>query len=106
MKRLLISMLMVANLVSGLAFAWDAHPEAMLGGNFAAVNSLDSDHSHPGGDPHHYDHCSHGAAHLMVIHSAVSIPTFDTNATSGYRVSTTDIFPSLYIAPLLRPPIV
>ena len=104
MKRILICILLVANLASGLAFAWDTHPEAMVGHDFAAVNLVDDDHNHPDGDLHHDDHCCHGAAHLMGIHSTVS--TSDINATNAYRVSTTDTLPSLYISPLLRPPIV
>ena len=104
MKRKLIYILLVANLTLGLAFAWDTHPEALAGHDFAAVNLIDDDHNHPDGDLHHDDHCCHGAAHLIGILSVVS--TSDMNVTSGYRVSMTDSLPSLYIPPLLRPPIV
>lgn len=75
-----------------------------MGHDFAAVQLVDDGHDHPEGDLHHDDHCCHGAAHLMGIHSIVS--TSDMNMKSGYRVSTIDILPSLYITPLLRPPIV
>lgn len=104
MKRILICILLFANLTSGLAFAWDTHPEAMVGHDFAAVELVDDGHDHPEGDLHHDDHCCHGAAHLTGIHSIVS--TSDMNMKSGYRVSTIDTLPSLYITPLLRPPIV
>lgn len=104
MKRILVYILLVANLASGLAFAWDTHPEAMVGHDSAAVNLVGDDHNHPDGDLHHNDHCCHGAAHLMGIHSVVS--TLGTKMKSGYRVSRIDTLPSLYITPLLRPPIV
>ena len=75
-----------------------------MGHDFAAVELVDDDHDHPEGDLHHDDHCCHGAAHLMGIHSIVS--TSDMKMKSGFRVSTIDALPSLYITPLLRPPIV
>ena len=104
MKRILVCILLVANLASGLAFAWDTHPEAMVGHDSAAVNLVDDDHDHPDGDLHHEDHCCHGAAHLMGILISVSTPLID--AQGSYRFSLMDTLPSLYITPLLRPPIV
>ena len=104
MKRILICILLVANLVSGLAFAWDTHPEAMVGHDSAAVNLMDDDHEHPDGDFHHDDHCCHGAAHLMGIFAIVYTP--DMNMKSIHHFSMMDVFPFLYITPLLRPPIV
>ena len=104
MKRILICILLVANLTSGLAFAWDTHPEAMVGHDLAAVNMVDDDHNHPDGDLHHDDHCCHGAAHLMGIFTTVSTPLIEMEST--YRFSMMDTLPSLYITPLLRPPIV
>ena len=73
-------------------------------GHDAAVNLMDDDQEHPDGDFHHDDHSCHASAHLIGIFTAVSIPLLDVK--SGYRVSTTDTLPSLYITPLLRPPIV
>ena len=104
MKRILISILLVANFASGLAFAWDAHPEAMVGHDSVAVNLLDGDHDHSDGGIHHDDHCCHGAAHLMGIFTSVSTPIVEMQST--YRFSMIETLPSLYITPLLRPPIV
>ena len=104
MKRILICLLLLANLSSGLAFAWDTHPEAMVGHDSAAVNLVYDDHDHPDGDLHHDEHCCHGAAHLTGIFTTVSTPLIEVE--SSYRFSMMDTLPSLYITPLLRPPIV
>ena len=104
MKRFLTYFLLIANLCSGVALAWDTHPEAMVGHDSIAINLMDDDHDHSDGDFHHDDHSCHGSAHLIGILPAVSTPLLDMK--SGYRVSTTDTLPSLYIPPLLRPPIV
>jgi len=105
MKKILIYILLLANLSTGLAFAWDTHPEAMVGHDSAAIDLLtDADHDHPDGDLHHSDHCCHGAAHLVGIvfnHSTQFVAGSDNDFIA---FSTTPKF--LYIAPLLRPPIV
>ena len=104
MKRILVCILLVANLASGMAFAWDTHPEAMMGHDLTTVNLMDDDHDHPDGDPHHDDHCCHGAAHLMGILTIDS--TSIVKIKRDYLFSVIDTLPSLYITPLLRPPIV
>lgn len=103
MKQLFICILLIANIGSSLAFAWDSHPEA---GEHDSdiINLVGDDHNHSDGDLHHDDHSCHGAAHLIGIVATISTPLL--GAKNDYRVSTTDTLPSLYITPLLRPPIV
>ncbi len=105
MKKILIFLLLLANLTTGLAFALDTHP-GVVAHDSAATLALqaDTDHDHPDGEFHHSDHCGHGAAHLLGLLS---------NPTSPLMASRHDGFPALsqtpallYIAPLLRPPIV
>jgi len=104
MKRLLVSFLLIANLCSGLAFAWDTHPEAMVGHDKAKVDMVaGGNHDHPSGDLHHSDHCCHGAAHLVGM-----LSNNTTQLVEGGRVHLYPprlVSPALYIAPLLRPPI-
>jgi len=104
MKRILVYILLIANLSSGLAFAWDTHPEAMVGHDVSAVELIDDDHDHPDGDLHHDDHCCHGAAHLVGIFPTDTIPSVEMEGS--YRFSMMETLPSLYITPLIRPPIV
>ena len=105
MKKILICLLLLANLSAGLAFAMDTHPEAMLAYDATAIDVLtNAEHDHPEGDRHHSDHCCHGAAHLVGIIFAPSTP-FVARSHDGFIV----LFQApalLYIAPLLRPPIV
>jgi len=104
MKRLLACILLIANLTSGLAFAWDTHPEAVVGHDLEAIALVaGDDHDHSDGDLHHEDHCCHGASHLMGLFGIVE-PAIIEN-TYEYRASLTVGLPSLYIPPLLRPPI-
>ena len=102
MKHILAYILLIANLSSGLAFAWDTHPEAMVGHDSAAVNLVDDDHDHPDGDLHHEDHCCHGAAHLMGI-PPVAEHAFENGRQSAFA-SLNYSLPLPYIAPHLRPP--
>jgi hypothetical protein len=102
MKRILIYILLVANLASGLAFAWDTHPEA-AGHGSVVIDSVTGD-DHSDGDVHHADHCCHGAAHLMGIFNAVVTPMVKTKDSHVFSLANS--LPSLYITPLLRPPIV
>lgn len=104
MKRILICLLLLANLSSGLVFAWDTHPEAMVGHDFAAVELVGDGHEHPDGDLHHDDHSCHAAAHLMGIVTTDSTSLIETG--KSYRLSMMATLSSLYITPLLRPPIV
>ena len=106
MKKILICLLLLANLSTGLAFASDTHPEAMVGHDSAAIDLLtDTDHEHPDGELHHSaHHCCHGAAHLVGLIFNQSAP-FVANDHDDFIVLSQA--PSLlYIAPLLRPPIV
>lgn len=97
-KLILVYILLIANLSSGLAFAWDTHPEAIVGHDSTAVEQLAGDHDHPD------DHCCHGAAHLLGVFTTVSTPTNEKMVS--YLFSMMTALPSLYITPLLRPPIV
>ncbi len=104
MRTILINFLLLTNLCSGLALAWDSHPEALVGHDSATVGLLADDHDHADDDLHHDDHCCHGAAHMMGMLPTATAPTMDM--TSGYRFSMMHAIPSLYLTPLLRPPIV
>ena len=106
MKRLLVFFLLVANLFSGLAFAWDTHPEALVGHDKAKIDMVagtGGNHDHPNGDIHHGDHCCHGAAHLVGMFSSHTIQVTECSRTHLYPLVV--VTPSLYITPLLRPPI-
>lgn len=105
MKKILITLLLLANLCSGLAFAWDTHPEAVVGHDSAEIDLIvGDDHDHPDGDLHHDDHCCHGASHLVGIvvnHSAQIVAGSHNNF-----IALSKSFKPLYITPFLRPPIV
>ncbi len=105
MKKILICLLLLANLSTGLAFALDIHPEAMVGHASTSIDLLtDADHELPDSDLHQSDHCCHGAAHLVGLIFHQSTP-FVARGHDGFIVlSQTPAL--LYIAPLLRPPIV
>jgi len=105
MKKILICLLLLANLSAGLAFALDSHPETMVGHDSAAIDLLvGSDHDHPDGDMHHSDHSCHGAAHLVGLIFNPITP-FVASCDDGFIVLTQS--PAfLYIAPHVRPPIV
>jgi len=103
MKRFLTYFLLIANLCSGVALAWDSHPEAMFGHDVAMAALVEvDDHDHPDGDLHHEDHCCHGAAHLMGI-PPVAEHAFENGRQSAFT-SLSYSLPLPYIAPHLRPP--
>ncbi len=110
MKKFLISILLLTSLCSGSAFAWDKHPASMSDHTVTVAMDmaagLDHDHSNdfPKNGPYPDDHCGHGAAHLVGIFYDASFKmlTIDYN----YRVVAVISLPSLYISPLLRPPII
>ncbi len=107
MKKILICLLLLTNLGTGLAFALDTHPEAMVGHNSTAIDLLtdtDDDHPDPDGDLNHNDHCCHSAAHLVGLIFNQSTPF--VASSRGDFVALTQAPTLLYIAPLLRPPIV
>ena len=105
MKRLLIYILLLANLCSGLAFAWDTHPEAMVGSDVAAINLAASvDHGDPADDLHHHDHSCHSPAHLVGVFYDATMPVVPT--VQDHHTLSHFVLPTLYITPLLRPPIV
>jgi len=104
MKKLLIYLLLLANFCSGLAFALDTHSEAMVGHDVEIVDlASGSDHNHPG-DLHHDDHSCHGVAHLTGVFTSTT--ALVVLAERDYRSSLVVALPSLYITPLLRPPII
>jgi len=104
MKRILIYFLLIANLFTGLAFAWDSHPEAVFGHDAVVVDVVDQNSPSPGGDEHTDHHCCHGAAHLLAIVRSESVP-FSDNA-QHHLAMLRQSQSSLYITPLLRPPII
>jgi len=105
MKKILICLLLLANLSTGLAFALDTHPEAMVGHDSTAIDLLTAaDHELPDGDLHQSDHCCHGAAHLVGLIFNQATP-FVARGHDGFIVLS-QAPALLYIAPLLRPPIV
>lgn len=76
-----------------------------MGHDSAAIELLaGSDHDYPDGDLHHSDHCCHGAAHLIGLIFNHTTP-FVASSDDGFIVPT-QAPAFLYIAPLLRPPIV
>lgn len=101
MKKILICLLLLAHLCTGLAFALDTHPEAVLSHDSAKI---DLHYNHSSSDLQYDDHHCHGAAHLVgLIFSETTL--FMTNSRHNFFVKPPT--PThLYIAPLLRPPIV
>ncbi len=104
MKKILTCLLLLANLSTGLAFALDTHPETIGGHDSTAIDLLlDADHEHPDGDQHSSDHSCHGAAHLVGLIFSPSTPFVASSHDDFMALSQTPA--RLYIAPLLRPPI-
>jgi len=104
MKKILIYTLLLANLCSGLAFAWDTHTEMVMDHDVVAVNMVAGEvHNHSDSNLPHSDHCGHGAAHLtgIIYNSSTPVMTGSQNQYSFAALA----FNSLHIAPLLRPPI-
>ncbi|NOX92561.1 MAG: hypothetical protein GXP18_08975 [Gammaproteobacteria bacterium] len=110
MKKCLIFILLLTSLCSGSAFAWNKHPASMSGHAVAAAvemaAGLGHDHSNDfsKGGSYPDDHCGHGAAHLVGIFYDASLKAL--NIDHSYRAVAVFSLPSLYISPLLRPPIV
>jgi len=105
MKKFLTYMLLLANLFSGMAFALDNDPAAMLGHEVTTINQmLDADLEHPNDGLSYGDHCSHGAAHLVGIF--YNTPLKDVTVDNNHQSVSVASLPFLYISPLLRPPIV
>ncbi len=105
MKKTLITLLMLATIFSGTAFAWDKHPVALAGSDIA-IPGLVADvviHNHSN-DVHMDDHCAHGAAHLVGIFFDSALPI--VASAPGQHAALFTPLASLYISPLLRPPIV
>lgn len=106
MKKILVSILLFANLCSGLAFAIDVHHETMMGHNVVDTEmSVLHDHSDHDNEKETIDHhCCHGAAHVIALISPDAHQVF---GFSRYQnASLVPVLTSLYIAPLLRPPII
>ena len=107
MKKLLTCILLLANFWSGLAFAWDTHPEVTPDHGAVTINLMAdaaNDTDHQDGKLFHNDHCSHGAAHLIGILNDMATPLVISG--HAHHSFSALALPSLYIAPLLRPPIV
>ncbi len=104
MKKVLICLLLLANLSLGLAYAWDVHPGSVVGHDLLSADlSACEKHDHAEGDLHHDNHCGHGSAHLVGLVFTQTAP-FSMVSNSDFIVSA-QTPRSLYIAPLLRPPI-
>ena len=104
MKKILTCLLLLANLSSGLAFAWDSHPEAVVGHDSADINLLaDSDYDYPDGGLNHNGHCCHSGAHLVDLIFDHATPFVASSDDAFIVLTQAPVF--LYIAPLLRPPI-
>jgi hypothetical protein len=105
MKKVLIYMLLLANLFSGMAFALDNDPAALLGHEVTTINQmLNTDFEHPDEGLLNGDHCSHGAAHLVGIFYSSSLK--ETAVGNNHHSIPLASLAFLYISPLLRPPIV
>ncbi|MFV2055501.1 MAG: hypothetical protein ACC707_03495 [Thiohalomonadales bacterium] len=103
-KNLLIYVLLLTTLFSGVAFAWDTDPEAMVGHDQAKIDLLTGDdHNHPEGTTHHNDHCCHGIAHLVGIITQSDLHFFTNN--NSKIVNLDSAITSHYLTPFLRPPI-
>ncbi len=101
MKRILIYLLLMVHLLTGMAFAMDTHPEAVVGYNPAAIELLAADDCD--GDLYHGDHCGHASAHMVGLILCQTTQLSPSNKQSFFvRLQTPA---HLYIAPLLRPPI-
>lgn len=103
MRRTFIYLLLLANLVSGIAFAWDTHPEAVVGEHAGdMLSGLDSNRGEPTDDAPQGDHCAHGAAHLTgMFYDA----TTDISCSTSVRLrSPLFVATSRDVSPLLRPP--
>lgn len=74
MKRVFIYILLLANLCTGMAFAWDTHPEAYFGHDAATVGVVDQNAPPLGGNEHTDHHCCHGAAHVVGIVRNEDVP--------------------------------
>lgn len=105
MKKILIYLLLLANLSTGFAFALDAYPEAAADHNLVETELLvDQDHHYSSSESHLDDHSCHGAAHLLGLVSNQIIPLVTHRDENFSLLSQTPTL--LYTAPLLRPPIV
>ncbi len=104
MKKVLICLLLLANLSLGLAYAWDVHPGVMVGHDLLSADlSACEKHDHAEDDLHHDNHCGHGSAHLVGLVFTQNTP-FSTESSRDFSLPIQTPC-SLYIAPLLRPPI-
>lgn len=105
MKRILIHLLLLSTLFSGLAFAWDNHPEAMVGYDSVALDllsSADQISANESGETHS-DHCGHASSHLIALVFNSINPVNHSVDTHRHTFSAPAIL--RYTAPLLRPPI-
>lgn len=118
-KNILIYILLVTTFYSGMVFAWDTDPEALVGHDSELIQLLSTiDHSlldpslvdssfvensAPDEDKHLNDHCCHGISHLVAIidHSHIK---FTDNSVQDFHISQ---YPIKYYfhTLLLRPPI-
>ncbi|NOX76348.1 MAG: hypothetical protein GXP17_06990 [Gammaproteobacteria bacterium] len=104
MKKLMTYLLLLATLWSGVAFAWDSDPEVIVGHGAVVIDLAAADHDYPNNGLQHCDHCCHGAAHLTGIFYDTCMQ--DVAASRNHHSFLAITPTSLYIAPLLRPPIV
>lgn len=109
MKRLLITIVIFANLFTGLAFAADMHPEVLANHEQVVADVVDQDSGavqQTGNDSkaaHSCDHCCHGAAHLTGMTYAVIVSLVPRG--DSYQPVRVYSLISRSITPHLRPPI-
>lgn len=114
MKNLLVYILLITTFYSGMVFAWDTDPEALVGHDNELLQLLSVvDHfavdpnlvknSAPDEDKHLNDHCCHGVSHLVGIMNH-SYFKFTDNIEQDFHILH---YPVKYYfhTLLLRPPI-
>ncbi len=106
MKHVLVYLLILVNLASGVALAWDFHAEAGSGEGWnGAEKTAYVDHDQPPLDAsEHGQHCSHGAAHFAGV---IADGMFAISVSASKNISSpAGMFSSSYLPLLYRPPIV
>jgi len=104
MKNFLIVIIILSHLGLGFAYAWDSHPQAIVGHNpLLSAMAIDTDtyQNEPCNDA---NHCCHGFVHLLSLMSlsTFSVLTEQQTSFSAYH----QIVTQLTIPPLFKPPIV
>jgi len=106
MKRLLVNMLALSILVSGAAWSWDDHAEAITGHNVSAASyaktALDLDLSTAADIEEHDHYCCHGNVHLTGLFSSLSV--FPHDWAHGVDRFAPRALHGQSLSPLYKPP--